>query len=171
MHMGVRRLRSIVTAVFFVDTSNKFWRHLIVDVRTWFHFWVPSLSDWCAPVFECIYAFCDEHSLIRSIVYCSTVGNLHKYVQWNQYCYCCKVKSFYLWQCRKSVNKCGACCSCCCSFLSVRKMQDWQTLCCGIRQCRRDTKKQRVQFVSPKCCSLCRYQSCCCCSFWHNGFE
>jgi hypothetical protein len=23
-------------------------------------------------------------------------------------------------------------------------------------------KTQRAQFVSPKCCSLCRYQSCCC---------
>ena len=106
-----------------------------------------GLSNLCAPVFECttvlLYAFCDEHSLIR-IVYCSTIGNLHICVQRNQYCYFYKFISFYLQydstRYHKSVDKCGACCSCCCSFLFEWKMQDWQTLCCGIRKCRRDTK-------------------------------
>ena len=42
----------MVTA-FFWDTTNKFRRHLIVNVRTWFQFWVPCHSHLCAPVFEC----------------------------------------------------------------------------------------------------------------------
>ena len=36
----------------FVDTTNKFRLCLLIDIRTWFQFWVPSLSNLCAPVFE-----------------------------------------------------------------------------------------------------------------------
>jgi hypothetical protein len=60
-------LLSLNTA-FFTQPRNFDRVALLIDVRTWFQFWVPFLShDLCAPVFECIYAFCNEHSLIRIV--------------------------------------------------------------------------------------------------------
>ena len=60
----------------FLKWTQPFLRGLLInDVSTWFHFWIPCLSNLCVPIFECVF---DWHSGI-SIVYCRTVIYLHFY--------------------------------------------------------------------------------------------
>ena len=138
-----------------------------------------GLSNLCAPVFECttvlLYAFCDEHSLIR-IVYCSTIGNLHIYAYSgiSTVTFTNLYLSIYSTTVPGTINLST-------SVVHVVLVVVHSSL---NEKCRigrpsvveygnagGTQKTQRAQFVSPKCCSLCRYQSCCCCSFWHDGFE
>ena len=76
------RLHLSVVTAFFWDTTNKFRRHLtIVNVRTWFQFWVPSLSHSCAPYFS---VFRDKHSGMQHCI--------HKILQY----YCCQYLCFLI---------------------------------------------------------------------------